>query len=158
MITLRTISYDDFFECIQLEPFEHQKQFVASNLYSLAEAYIASANGDFVPMPYGIYAGEDMVGFIMLAYDPADPDDGDDESVYKICRLMLDKRYQGRGYARKAVEQALALIRSFPYGEAGLVVLSYKPTNDRARRLFSSLGFQETGEMNDDEVWAVLEL
>jgi diamine N-acetyltransferase len=109
-------------------------------------------------MPYGIYAGEDVVGFIMLAYDPADPDDGDDESVYKICRLMLDKRYQGRGYARKAVEQALALIRSFPYGEAGLVVLSYKPTNDRARRLFSSLGFQETGEMNDDEVWAVLEL
>lgn len=93
----------------------------------------------------------------MLAYDPAGEDE-DDETVYKICRLMIDKNHQGRGFGRRAMEKALEIIRTFPHGKADLVVLSYKPDNEAARSLYSSLGFRETGEVEDDEVWAVLEL
>lgn len=146
MISLRKITFDNFIECIKLEPKEEQKEYVASNLFSLAEAYIALSNGYSIPMPYAIYD------------DEADEDDEDDETVYKIWRLMIDKKYQGRGYGRKAMEKALEIIRTFPYGKAELVVLSYKPENKTAKKLYESLGFKETGEMNDDEVWAVLHL
>lgn len=146
MISLRKITFDNFIECIKLEPKEEQKEYVASNLFSLAEAYIALSNGYSIPMPYAIYD------------DEADEDDEDDETVYKIWRLMIDKKYQGRGYGRKAMEKALEIIRTFPYGKAELVVLSYKPENKIAKKLYESLGFKETGEMNDDEVWAVLHL
>lgn len=158
MISLRKITFDNFIECIKLQPKEEQEEFVASNLYSLAEAYIALSNGYSIPMPYAIYDDETMVGFIMLSYDEADEDDEDDETVYKIWRLMIDKKYQGMGYGRKAVEKALEIIRTFPYGKAELVVLSYKPENEIARKLYASFGFKETGEMNDDEIWAVLQL
>lgn len=158
MLTLREITFDNFIECIQLQPKDEQKQFIASNVYSLAEAYVALASGECVPMPYAIYDDETMVGFLLLSYEPADGDDEDDETVYKIWRLMIDKRYQGRGYGKKAMEKALELIKTFPHDKAELVVLSYSPDNHVAKRLYASLGFEETGEMNDDEVWAVLRL
>lgn len=158
MITLRKITYDNFIECINLEPMEEQKKFVARNIYSLAEAYIALANGYCIPMPYAIYNDETMVGFLMLSYEQADEEDEDDETVYKIWRLMIDKKHQGMGYGKKAVEKALELIRTFPHDEAELIVLSYEPENEAARQLYASFGFKETGEMNDDEVWAVLEI
>jgi diamine N-acetyltransferase len=157
MITLQPITYDNFADCIRLEPHEHQKKFAASNLFSLAEAYVAMSTETFIPMPFAIYENDVMVGFIMLAYDPAGEDE-DDETVYKICRLMIDKNHQGRGFGRRAMEKALEIIRTFPHGKADLVVLSYKPDNEAARSLYSSLGFRETGEVEDDEVWAVLEL
>jgi len=157
MITLQPITYENFYDCISLQPNEHQKKYIASNLYSLAEAYVALASGAFTPMPYAIYSDDEIVGFIMLAYDPAG-DDEDDETVYKVCRLMIDKEHQGKGYGRQAMERALEIIRSFPHGAADLVVLSYKPDNEAARSLYASLGFKETGEVDGDEVWAVLEL
>lgn len=158
MINLRPITFDNFADCLRLQPHEHQREFVASNVYSLAEAYVAVSTGDCVPMPYAIYDDDEMVGFLMLSYDPADEDDEDDETVYVVWRLMIDKRYQRKGYGRQAMEQALEIIRSFPHGPANLAVLSYHPDNEAARNLYASLGFRETGEMNGDELWAVLEL
>lgn len=158
MITLRKITHDNFIDCINLEPAEEQKRFVARNIYSLAEAYVALTNGYCIPMPYAIYHDETMVGFIMLSYEKADEEDEEDETVYKIWRLMIDKKYQGMGYGKKALEKALELIRTFPYGEARLAVLSYEPENIAAKNLYASFGFRETGEMDDDEVWAVLQL
>ncbi len=84
MVTLRKITEDNFIECISLEPMEDQKKFVARNIYSLAEAYIALANGYCIPMPYAIYDDETMVGFLMLSYEQADKED--DETFYKIRR------------------------------------------------------------------------
>ncbi len=34
------------------------------------------------------------------------------------------------------------------------VALSYKPDNERAKHVYASLGFAETGEMEDDELVA----
>jgi len=36
--------------------------------------------------------------------------------------------------------------------------LSYEPDNDVARQLYRSFGFEETGEMDGDEIVAVLKL
>jgi diamine N-acetyltransferase len=156
MIELRKITDDNFDECIKLEPKEEQKSFVASNISSLAEAYVALTNNECIPMPYAIYNNDIMVGFIMLSYNEAD--ENDDENAYWVCRLMIDKRYQGKGYGKKAMAKALELIRTFPYGKASVVSLSYEPENMTAKTLYASLGFVETGKIEYGELVAKLAL
>jgi diamine N-acetyltransferase len=70
--------------------------------------------------------------------------------------ILIDEQQQGRGYGKQAVQEA---IRSLSL-EAGAssFALSYQATNQPARELYLSLGFQETGEFEDDEVVARLRL
>lgn len=150
MIELRKITEENFEECIGLEPKEEQKSFVARNVRSLAEAYVALANGEH-PLPYAIYNGDTMVGFILLLYSES-------ENAYWICRLMIDERFQGKGCGKESMKTALDLIRTFPCGKAESVFLSYEPENIAAKKLYASLGFVETGEIQEDEIIAKLNL
>jgi len=156
MIELRKITDDNFDECIKLEPKEEQKSFVASNISSLAEAYVALTNNECIPMPYAIYDNDIMVGFIMLSFNEAD--ENADENTYWVCRLMIDKGYQGNGYGKEAMVKALELMKTFPYGKSEVVSLSYEPENVIARTLYASLGFVETGKIEAGELVAKLAL
>ena len=76
----------------------------------------------------------------------------------KKWRFMSDKRYQGRGYGKVAMSAALEMIRNFPCGPAEYCFLSYEPENIAARSLYHSCGFIENGEMDGEEIVAVLKL
>ena len=65
-------------KCIALELTEEQSEFIASDIYSLAEAYAITNSGINKPMTYGIYNDGTMVGFIMVVYQPSDENDPDD--------------------------------------------------------------------------------
>ena len=71
---------------------------------------------------------------------------------------MIDKKYQGKGLGRKTLEAAMDLIRSFPFGKADKVWLSYEPENTRAKKLYNRYGFVENGDTCGNEVVAVYEL
>ena len=77
---------------------------------------------------------------------------------YNLWRLMIDEKYQNKGYGREAVRLALDFINTLPCGKAECCWLSYEPENEIARRLYQSFGFEETGEMDCDELIAVLKL
>ena len=77
---------------------------------------------------------------------------------YLIWRLMIDNRYPKRGYGREAIKLALDFIRTWPCGKAEYCSLSYEPENEVARKLYRSCGFVENGEMDGDEIVAVLKL
>lgn len=62
VITLREINEDNYDECIKLEVNEEQSAFVASNIYSIAQAYIYRETVKL----FGIYAEEMLIGFVML--------------------------------------------------------------------------------------------
>ncbi|MBQ1402412.1 MAG: hypothetical protein IIY90_03815 [Oscillospiraceae bacterium] len=47
------------------------------------------------------------------------------------------------------------LIRTFPFGEAKKVWLSYEPENTRARDIYRKYGFVENGEICGNEIVAV---
>lgn len=157
MVELRKITDDNFNECIKLEPNEDQKNFVASNICSLAQAYVALTNNECIPMPYAIYNNDIIVGFIMLSYNEVD-EDNDSKSSYWVWRFMIDKHYQGKGYGKEAMAKALKLIRTFPYGKASVVFLSYELENIVAKTLYASFGFVETGKIEDGELVAKLAL
>jgi diamine N-acetyltransferase len=73
-----------------------------------------------------------------------------------VMRLMVDEKFQGQGFGRKAMELALEKFR--PDQELRVVAISYEPDNVGAKRLYASLGFKETGEMAGEELLAVLNL
>ena len=50
--------------------------------------------------------------------------------------------------------KAIDLIRTLPHGEADAVYLSYEPENVVAKSLYASLGFMETGKIEEGELVA----
>ena len=153
---LRKITFDNLYNIASLSVAEDQKSFVASNCESLMEAYVAVSN-DEVALPFGIFDGDTPVGFIMFGYGAADYDDEPEvaDGNYCIWRLMIDQKYQNKGYGREAMKLALAYLETEPCGKASACWLSYEPENTKAKALYKSFGFVENGEMSGNEIVAV---
>jgi len=150
-IRLEKISMDNLDECLRLSVTEVQKEFIASNAYSLCEAYALTNHESQIPMPYAIYDGNTMVGFVFVIYQPLDESDpDDDEDVYYLARLMIDKKHQGKGYGKAALFKLVELLKTFPHGPAKAIVLSCNPDNKPAYPFFLSFGFKEMGIQDDD--------
>lgn len=159
MVTLRKITGENLWEIVALKVGESQRHFVADNTRSLLEAYVAITNGG-TALPFGIYAGDTPVGFLMISYGCGDWPDAPAiaHDNYSLWRFMIDERYQGQGYGRAALAEALRFIRTLPCGPAACCWLSYEPENNVARKLYASFGFTETGDWDDNEVIAALPL
>lgn len=158
MISLRKITLENRRTIFNLEVEEEQRRFVASNLSSVASCYVLATNGG-QPFPFAIYADEQPVGFVMITYGITGyelPSIADDS--YCILRLMIDQKYQGRGYGGKAMEEILAFIRTFPAGPARYCWIPYSIDNPHAKKLYESFGFRDNGEICDNEPITVLQL
>lgn len=145
MIEFRNITWENFEECINLQLTKEQKGFLASNVYSLAQSYVALLNDKLPPMTFAIYNDNTMIGFIMMYHDTAEENEYGDEDAYGILRFMIDMKFQNKGYGTKAMEKALEYIRTFPQGQAKAVYISYDPENKIARHLYAKFGFEEIG-------------
>ena len=171
---LEKVTEDNVEALVKLRVAREQKEFVASNSWSLIDAYLSLAEGEPV-FPFGVYNGKTLVGFIMISYlndwsgykrdawlNSEDYKFYKDKYFYYIWRFMIDKKYQGRGYGREALRLALDFIKTYPCGKAEYCVLSYEPLNEVAKKLYGSFGFEELNEPGyyeeDDEVSAVLKL
>ena len=159
MILLKEITNKNIWKVCELEPFEDQKDFVAENIQSLAEAYATRNEGNNA-LPLAVYNDAELIGFVMIGKGTV----GNEEESYLIkenyslWRLMIDKKYQGQGLGKQTIDAAMDLIRTFPFGEAKKVWLSYEPENTRARDIYRKYGFVENGEMCGNEIIAVYAL
>ena len=156
---LLKVTSENFYDLMRLSVEESQKDFVAPNDYSLAEAYAALSAGQFV-QAFGLYDGDTPVGFAMVSHDAVPNEDCPVayRDTYYLWRFMIDKRYQGRGYGRAGVALVLDYIRTFPDGPSAACTVSYEPENTVAKHLYESFGFRPTGEWDDGEEIALLEL
>ncbi len=160
MLRLEKITGKNVWDILKLCVSEKQKNFVASNDISIIEAYTA-ITGNGYAFPFGIYEDDTPVGFLMIGFDTDDY--WDDAPLiakgnYNLWRLMIDNHYQNRGYGKEAVRLALEFIQTFPCGKAEYCWLSYEPENRIASQLYRLFGFVETGEMDGDELIAILKL
>ena len=138
MISLRAVDQSNYRECIDLTVAPDQERFVASNLQSLADAYVYRDGAE----PYAVYSEDEMIGFVLLY--PLDERRG-----FIIVRLMIDRRFQGRGYGRGALEAIIELLRG---RGLSLVRLSVVPANQQALEFYRRNGFVETGELEEGEL------
>lgn len=141
MFELRPLDDSNIEACRKLKVSEKQAVYIASNDKSIADA----ADNAKVARPFVIYADEVVVGFTMFAFEP-DYEDPDDR--YWLWRFMIDERYQGRGYGRKALELIIAYFKE--HG-ASNIRLSTKDGNQKAIHLYESSGFVPNGDMNGEE-------
>jgi diamine N-acetyltransferase len=150
MISLRPVDASNYEECIALSVAPDQQRFVASNLQSLADAYVWREAAE----PYAVYADDEMVGFGLLfpfaggVADDSVPEPGT-ERGYIIVRLMVDERFQGRGYGRAALDAIVNLVRARGLRE---LRLSVAPENAQALEFYRRNGFVETGEIHGGEI------
>lgn len=160
MVHLEKVNGGNIYDIIELEVHESQRKFVSDNKMSIVDAYGAMTGGGNA-FPFGIYDDDIPVGFLMIGFDVDDYwEDYPEIAVgsYNIWRLMIDRRYQGRGYGKAAMKLALEFIRTYPCGKAEKCWLSYEADNHAAEKLYRSFGFVPNGEKDGDEIIAVLEL
>ena len=140
-VTLRKIDRTNYLECFALKLGPGQEKFVSHPVRSLAQAYVYYTQCT----PFGIYAGGQMVGYVMVIYD-------DEEETYNIWHMMIDQSQQGKGYGKAALRRVLAYIREKPFGNSSRILLTCSPDNHAAFRLYKKLGFQESGRRDEDEI------
>ena len=151
-VTLQPVTAANWRALIKLKVREDQNHFVASNLYSIAEAQFGFEDeGHWDFYPFGAYVGDEPVGFVMHCFNFS-------HSRFQafIMRLMVDDKFQGKGYGREIMRQILDVFRVDE--RIKNVGISYELENAGARKLYASLGFVEPGEMLEGETLAVLNL
>lgn len=141
-VRLADVTADNWRDVAALELEPEQRDLVAGNLYSIAESKY-----DPLARPRAIYAGSELVGFLM--YDVG----SDDPRRAVIYRFMIDRRFQGFGYGRVALKRVLDEIRAVP--GVATIAICYEPANP-AKKLYASVGFVEIGSDEDGEVIAEL--
>lgn len=152
MPEIRPVTKENWEALIKLNVRQEQRNFVASNLYSIAQAQFGDEfEGHWDLFPFGIYDGDVPVGFLMYALRFEHT-----KHQAFIQRLMVDEKFQGKGFGRFGMEWMLEIFRADE--RIKTVGISYEPENDGARNLYASLGFVETGEIVDGEVVAELNL
>jgi diamine N-acetyltransferase len=139
-VRLERINKDNWVDAIALRVADDQRSFVASNVYSIAEAGVYA---DEVTA-CAVYDDDTMVGFTLYGWD------GEDYGGYAIIRLMVDQRYQGKGYGRAAMLAVLAELKQ--RADCDKVYISFMPDNAVARNLYASLGFVDDGRTIAGEV------
>jgi len=134
-ITLREINKDNWLECISLEVKPEQTRFVAPNLVSIIQAQF---NPSWVPL--AIYHQDTMVGFIMYGKKNVE------DHAYWILRMMVDRRHQGTGYGKAALQAVIRLLQE--RADCQEIKVSYQEKNVVAEKVCLSLGFQKSGHTN----------
>lgn len=129
---------------VALSVADDQNDFVATNAESLEEA-----NENLACVPLGIFVDNQPVGFAMYTLDA---DDGN----WWIYRLMIDQRFQKRGYGRAALRAVVERMSAIPGCNA--VYLGVVQENQAAAAFYRREGFRETSQILGDETVMRLEL
>ncbi len=123
---------------LKLKIYSNESEFVAPNSISLSEAYVEE--GLF---PRAIELNGKVIGFIMFGQ-------WEGETSFWITRLMIDKNFRGKGYAKEAIQ--LAVEQLINTKNCSKISISFEPENIVARKLYTSLGFIDTGHLIEDEL------
>jgi diamine N-acetyltransferase len=137
LIELREITEENFSAVVGMKRPEGEN-YVASNAYSLAQAWLYRDDGDV--FPYAIYNDATPVGFLLLEEDTS-------ERALRIWRIMFPEEHAAKGYGSAAIrlvlERARRMVEKFD-----IVACDCDPSNARARHVYEKLGFVATGQIN----------
>jgi diamine N-acetyltransferase len=120
-----------------------QERFVGTVAGALEDAEeIPEAN----PWFRAVYAGDDPVGFVMLSWN-VPPQPPRIIGPWFLWKLLIDERYQGRGYGRDVVRLIAELVRACGATE---LLTSCVPAADGPEAFYRRLGFVPTGELDEN--------
>lgn len=140
-LTIRAVTRENWRATLRLAVHPDQQRFIADMVpiaaIALAKAYIRPRG--LLWLPYAFYANTEMIGFTELAYEPGSSDN------YWMFHFFIDVAYQGQGYGKQALLLFLDFLKQ-QYAHCRSISLTVHPENVRAQRLYTSVGFQPTGD------------
>jgi len=149
-VTLREITDANRDAVTALRVGPGQDRFVGGVEESIREA---AETPEGAPWYRAIYAGDEPVGFVMLSWNVT-PQPGI-IGPWFLWRLLIDERFQGRGFGRGALRLVVELIRAEGATE---LLTSYQPGDGEPWPFYEKLGFVPTGEIDGTEVVLRLDL
>ena len=132
MIHLEPVTQDNIEELIELTVRKDQESFVSSVAESLAQAYVYPDTA----YPFAVYETDTLVGFIMMGYYEV-------KHYYTLWKFLIDQRYQNKGYGRQALELGIEYIKE--KFDPSDIYTGVVPGNRVAKKLYESVGFEDTG-------------
>ncbi len=142
-VALEEISDGNRAEVLALRVVPGQEQLVSSVAESLAEA---AEYPHAKPWYRAVVADGTLVGFVMVSWD-ADPRPLEIVGSWFLWKLLIDGRYQGRGYGAEVVRQVAELVRAEGASE---LLTSYVPQPGGPAGFYGRLGFVPTGDVDGD--------
>ncbi|MBN1042761.1 N-acetyltransferase [Clostridium botulinum] len=128
-INFRKIDKSNYNTCVSLKVGEHQTNYVASNAFSLVQAFYEDEL-----YPLGIYNADEMVGFLLYDYD-------EELNGWSFSRFMIDIKHQDKGFGSKALEKFLDFFHNkFPSEN---LYTSAEIDNEVAIKLYEKYGFNK---------------
>lgn len=148
-VKLKQITRENWEEALNLNVKSAQKNFVPSVAVSLAKIYIKPDGENVEYIPFAIYDGEQMIGFIMHAYEQGTTD------MYWINGFLIDEQFQGKGYGKAALSELIRwIVNKFPICKE--IQLTVYKDNLVARELYRRVGFLPTGKVyGEEDVWSL---
>jgi diamine N-acetyltransferase len=119
----------------------------------------AVADARACPRMWSVHDGEHLVGFVMISDGiPAERLAADEDLVgpYYLWRLLIDERYQGRGYGAATIDAVVAYLRTHP--GADVLWTSCKAGPGSPQPFYLRYGFVLTGEVKWGEDMLRLDL
>lgn len=80
------------------------------------------------------------------------------KETYFIWHLMLDFKYQGKGYGLQALDQLEAFLKTVDASKIESIVLFYNKDNEVAQRLYKNQGYIDTGFESGSSMLALKEI
>ena len=149
MVSLRPLSESNrqAVEALRVSP--SQEQYVSSVADSLIEA---AEHPDARAVYWAVYSEDTPVGFVMIADEVASPD----YIPHYLWKLLIDERYQRRGFGTAALDLVVEYFR----GRPGVEVLNTSASQGDGSPIsfYERYGFERTGEIRFAEVMLRLKL
>ena len=144
-VEFRHVDFFNLRDVLALSVSKEQENYVASVQDSLAEAEVTP---DGFPWYRALYAGDVVVGFVMLS-DGIPPGNPELVGPYYLWRLLIDRRHQGKGYGARALDLCAQYVRTRPGGDA--LLTSVVPGPSSPMPFYLKYGFVRTDQFIDDE-------
>lgn len=140
MIIFRKITEENFDVIMKMKRPDGEG-YVASNAYSLAQAWLYRDANDVYP--FAIYNDDEAVGFMML-------DEDLEERYLVIWRIMFPEEHQNKGYGTQAIEKIVQMAKKS--GKYDYMIIDYVLENTIAGHVYEKVGFKPTGEISNGEI------
>ena len=150
-LEFREITKDNFYQVCMLHVNSEDKEFVASNEMSLAEAYLFKNMGAYV-LPIAIYRNRMPIGFAMITKGYiGDNIKGEYINNYCILRMMIESKHQNKGLGNIALKQIIEIIKSISINES-FIWISTEEKNEKAIHIYEKNGFVKTNDYCGEEI------
>ena len=149
-VEIKEVDESNWKNVIALAVKDEQKDFIATNLFSIAQSKIFDNHFNLVIYHEGI-----SVGYILYASyaDLSNQVPGkykDANNLYtEIVRFMIDEKYQRKGIGFSALVHLIEYLSS--EHNIGKICMSYLQENDASGRLFRKAGFTDL-EQSEKEI------